>query len=109
MGSKKATQPTLYWDFIEREKYLQCYNTVNVFESSFPKLLKLIKYPKFPIFSGLENNGVTFFIYNVITLLMKWGHNKLQTQQQKYLHCYNNVNIFVGRKKTTRETFWKGC
>ena len=24
---------------------------------------------------------------------MKWGHNELQTQQQKYLQCYNNVNI----------------
>ena len=57
-------------EFLPFTFHLQCYNTVNVFWELVPKLLKLIKRPKLSIFSGLENNSVTFF----------------------YLHCYNTVN-----------------
>ena len=88
--------------------YLHCYNNVNVFESSFPKLLKLIKYPKLPIFSRLENNRFTFFTYIVITLLIKWGYNEAQTQQQKDLQCYNTVNVLQVVKRLSARLFGKG-
>lgn len=57
-------------------------------------LAKLSKLTKYPIFSVLAKQSYSVFIYNVITLLIKLGRNEAQNQQQKYLQCYNSVNIF---------------